>query len=188
MKHDPTDDPSAKLVPPPGGDDFPDHRAPPSADVFAFGPSVKIEYPELFGEPESFRDNALGRNIGDKLIRGVYSNCFLYCQAGIYYILSIFVGAVCSLVCGCLYGANNLCLVWCCQPLLKLGFFWLRLAGSANRALVRMLCEPCFQAIGQSLSFIRGKFRMDVSGVTFTTSTQTYNYGAIESGEAETKA
>ena len=83
----------------------------------------------------------------------------------LYYLLSIVVGLVMSLFWALLTGLNTIIMVWLMQPLVKFGFTWLKVVGTCLKAIVRTFCDPCWQSIGLSLSMIRAKVNLGLSGL-----------------------
>ncbi|NPA72320.1 MAG: hypothetical protein GXO35_05770 [Gammaproteobacteria bacterium] len=82
-------------------------------------------------------------------------------QAGLFYVISVLLGFVSSLVWGVVLGVNNLFLTWFAQPTAKLLFIWLRLIGILLRAVTRTFLDPVCQSVGLSLSTIRSKLSLN---------------------------
>jgi len=133
--------------------------------IYNFGEHVRVDFFELFSEPDSYKDNALGRTIGDKVIRIGYYNLYTYVQAGFYYLLSVIIGAVMSLVWAILTGLNTILMVWIVQPGVKFFFTWLKILGTCWKAIIRTFCDPCWQSTGLSLSMIRAKINLGLGGL-----------------------
>ncbi|XP_072029392.1 caveolin-1-like [Amphiura filiformis] len=126
-------------------------------DVFRLSKPVEVTFQEVFRE-------AKGSESPEAIFK-VNRAVFAYTSRGLYILLSVVLGILLSIVWGIAFGAINFLVTWICQPVLKIFFISIRIAGNINGPIVHVFLDPVFQSFGYMLSKIRGAFNLDVNGL-----------------------
>ena len=133
-------------------------------DMFEFPEHIKLNYTGVVSEPDYFGDGPVVNCF--KPVSACLNKSYDSIHVTTYYVLSVLLGSVLSVLWGLVFGIVNFATVWFVQPFIKLFFTAFRCGYMVSRTWTRMFCDPCFESIALCFTKIRGNFNVHVHGVT----------------------
>merc|ERR1711931_574009 len=130
--------------------------------MFEFPDHIKLDYAGVVNEPDYFGDGAVASCF--KPVSACLNTWYDTIHVTTYYVLSILLGSVLSVLWGLVFAIVNFFTVWLVQPFIKLWFTAFRCAYMISRVWTRMFCDPCYESMALQLSKIRGNVNIHVQG------------------------